>query len=61
MKKKRYGKIGRPPVSVNTDQLQGLARLGLTYNQMAAVYGCCARTLSDNFREHIKRGRELQH
>ncbi len=53
-KKKR----GRPKIELDPKQVETLAGLQCSYDEMAAVLGCSPDTLSRNYADAIKRGRE---
>ena len=53
-KKKR----GRPKIELDPKQVETLAGLQLSYDEMGAVLGCSPDTLSRNYADPIKRGRE---
>lgn len=49
---------GRPPLDLDKTQLEMLAKLQCTYEEIAAVMGCSVRTLERNFVALIEKGRE---
>lgn len=49
---------GRPLKEINSEQVFQLARIDCSYEEMAAVLGCCPDTLMNRFSEVIKKGRD---
>ena len=49
---------GRPRKEIDEEQVRQLASIGCTHTEIAAVLGCCARTLERNFVNAIKEGQE---
>lgn len=49
---------GRPPVAVDLEQLDTLARIGCTYSEIAAVLKVHPDTLANRFSDRIKEARE---
>lgn len=49
---------GRPRKELNAKQVEKLAGLFLTHEEIAAVLGCSADTLTRNFAESLKKGAE---
>jgi len=45
------------PIILNEDQLEALAGMGCTLNEMAAFFKCSVDTLSRNYAESIEAGR----
>ena len=50
-------KVGRPRVRIDEDQLEKLAAIDCSFEEMASIVGCSVRTLHDNFRTVIEKGR----
>lgn len=51
-------KGGRPPLNLDTEQVEELAKLGCTYDEIAAVLKCSADTLSRRYSDVIENGRQ---
>lgn len=49
--------MGRPLKPINPDEVERLASIGCTLEEMALVLGCSISTLERRFDEVIKRGR----
>lgn len=50
-------KAGRPRTKLDERMLEELASINCSYDEMALVLGCSVRTLHDNFRTPIEKGR----
>lgn len=50
--------MGRPKKIINETQVETLAQLHCTYEEIAAVVGCSTDTLKRRFADCIERGRE---
>ena len=50
-------KVGRPRVKIDEGQLEKLAAIECSFEEMASIVGCSVRTLHDNFRTVIEKGR----
>jgi len=50
---------GRPKKVIDEKQVEALAGINCSYEEMAAVLDCDERTLSRNFAQAIKKGRAL--
>ena len=51
-------KVGRPRIEIDVEQLEKLAEMQCTYDELAAWFDVSKATLSDNFRTEIAKGRE---
>ena len=50
--------MARPKKEINPEQVEQLARIGCTYEEMAAVLGCHKHTLMRRFATAVKEGKE---
>ena len=50
-------KVGRPRVKIDEDQLEKLAAIDCSFEEMASIVGCSVRTLHRNFDTVIEKGR----
>ena len=50
-------KVGRPRVKIDEDQLEKLAAIECSLEEMALVLGCSVSTLQRNFEQVIEKGR----
>jgi AraC-like DNA-binding protein len=51
-------KVGRPKIEINEDQLEKLASILCTMEEMASFFGCSVDTLERNFADTIKKGKD---
>jgi hypothetical protein len=51
-------KTGRPPIPIDEQQVENLAKIGCTYSEIGAVVGCSKATLNSRFRTIISKGHE---
>lgn len=51
-------KPGRPRIELDTALIEKLAAIQCSITEMAAILGCHADTLRDNYSTHIAKGRE---
>ena len=56
MTKKQSKTRGRPKADVDAKQVERLAKIGCTQDEIATIVGCSARTLQRNFVASIKEG-----
>lgn len=50
--------MGRPPIPIDDEQVEALAGINCTMEEIATVLGCSVDTISRRFAEAVKRGRE---
>lgn len=50
--------MARPRKAIDADQVERLARIHCTYEEIAAVVGCSTDTLKRRFADRIEKGRE---
>lgn len=51
-------KVGRPKIEINEDQLEKLASILCTMEEMASFFECSVDTLERNFADTIKKGKD---
>jgi len=51
--------MGRPPLDIDGDKVEALARIHCTYMEIAAVLKCSDDTLKRRFADRIEKGREV--
>ena len=56
---KLKNKVGRPKSKIDREQLENLARLQCTYDEIASFFGVSKSTIHDNFRTEMDKGREF--
>ena len=52
-------KVGRPRKELDENQIEQLASLGCTLEEMASFFNCDVKTLTSNFSQVIKRGKDV--
>lgn len=50
-------KAGRPRLDLNVDDMEKLAAMCCTMNEIASFFGCSVDTLENNYSDIIKKGR----
>jgi len=58
MTAKKRARTGRPRLAIDLRQLDQLARIHCTHEEIAAVLACSTDTLARRFAERIEKGRE---
>lgn len=51
--------VGRPRKEINEEQLAQLAGLGCTLAEMASFFDCDVKTLTSNYSQVIKKGKDM--
>lgn len=55
---KKKNKVGRPKIKIDEKVLENLAGILCTNEEMASFFNCSSDTLTRNFAESIKKGRD---
>lgn len=56
---KPKNKVGRPRAKIDAEQVEKLASMQCTYEEIASFFGVSKSTISDNFRTEITKGRSV--
>lgn len=51
--------MGRPPLELDVELIQKLAEIHCTYDEIAAIMGCCRDTLHRKYSDVIKKGQTI--